>query len=233
MKETTRLLEGFPMSTVLDPTTAGTIDTLADLLDRLGGIPLNRVRMRPAPGTATEDDVLSVRDHEDLLCELVDGVLVEKGMGFRSSLLALAIGAILREFAIPRNLGLVVGADGALKLMPGLVRIPDVSFLSWDRIPGGKVPSEAIPPIGPDLAVEVLSESNTKREMARKRREYFASGTRLVWEVDPESRTVSVYDAPERFQMLSETDTLDGGDLLPGFALRLTDLFGELDQARG
>jgi Uma2 family endonuclease len=233
MKETTRLLEGFPMSTVLDPTTAGTIDTLADLLDRLGGIPLNRVRMRPAPGTATEDDVLSVRAHEDLLCELVDGVLVEKGMGFRSSLLALAIGAILREFAIPRNLGLVVGADGALKLMPGLVRIPDVSFLSWDRIPGGKVPSEAIPPIGPDLAVEVLSESNTKREMARKRREYFASGTRLVWEVDPESRTVSVYNAPERFQMLSETDTLDGGDLLPGFALRLTDLFGELDQARG
>jgi Uma2 family endonuclease len=233
MKETTRPLEGFPMSTVLDPTTVDTIDTLADLLDRLGGIPLNRVRMRPAPGTATEDDVLSVRAHEDLLCELVDGVLVEKGMGFRSSLLACVFIEILRSFVVPRRLGLIAGADGALKLMPGLVRIPDVSFLSWDRIPGGKVPSEAIPPIGPDLAVEVLSESNTKREMARKRREYFASGTRLVWEVDPESRTVSVYNAPERFQMLSETDTLDGGDLLPGFALRLTDLFGELDQARG
>lgn len=221
------------MSTVLDPTTAGTIDTLADLLDRLGGIPLNRVRMRPAPGTATEDDVLFVGDHEDRLCELVDGVLVEKAYGFRGSLLAAALGAILRGFAIPRNLGLVAGADGALRLMPGLVRIPDVSYLSWERIPGGKVPSEAIPPISPDLAVEVLSASNTKREMARKRREYFASGTRLVWEVDPESWTVSVYDAPERFQMLSETDTLDGGDLLPGFSLRLADLFGELDQAHG
>ena len=221
------------MSAVLDLKSTDTIDTLADLLDRLGGIPPNRVRMRPAPGTATEADVLAANDHEDRLCELVDGVLVEKGMGFRESLLALAIGAILRGFIIPRNLGLVVGPDGMLKLMPGLVRIPDVSFLSWDRIPGGKVPSEAIPPISPDLAVEVLSESNTKREMARKRREYFASGTRLVWEVDPESRTVAIYDAPERFQTLSQTDTLDGGDLLPGFTLRLVDLFGELDQSRG
>jgi Uma2 family endonuclease len=221
------------MSTVLDQTTADTIDTLADLLDRLGDIPLYRVRMRPAPGTATEADVLAVNDHEDRLCELVDGVLVEKGMGFRESLLALAISSILRGFIIPRNLGLVVGPDGALKLMPGLVRIPDVSYLSWASIPGGKVPKEAVPPISPDLAVEVLSESNTKREMARKRREYFASGTRLVWDVDPEARTVAVYDAPERFRLLAETDTLDGGDLLPGFALRLADLFGELDQSRG
>jgi Uma2 family endonuclease len=220
------------MSTVLDPASTDTIDTLADLLDRLGGIPLNRVRMRPAPGTATEADVLAANAHEDLLCELVDGVLVEKGMGFRQSLLACVFVEILRGFVVPRNLGLIVGADGALKLMPGLVRIPDVSFLSWDRIPGGKVPDEAIPPIGPDLAVEVLSESNTKREMARKRREYFASGTRLVWEVDPETRTVVVYDAPEHFHVLSQADTLDGGGVLPGFALRLADLFGELDRAR-
>jgi Uma2 family endonuclease len=233
MNETTRFSEGFLMATALDPTTADAIDTLADLLDRLGDIPLYRVRMRPAPGTATEADVLAADAHEDRLCELVDGVLVEKGMGFRESLLALAIGSILRGFISPRNLGLVVGPDGMLKLMPGLVRIPDVSFLAWDRIPGGKVPDEAIPPIGPDLAVEVLSESNTKREMARKRREYFAGGTRLVWEVAPESRTVAVYDAPERFQVRSETDTLDGGDLLPGFVLHLADLFGELDRAPG
>jgi Uma2 family endonuclease len=221
------------MATALDPTTADAIDTVADLLDRLGGIPLNRVRMRPAPGTATEADVLSVRDHEDRLCELVDGVLVEKGMGFRSSLLAAVLIEVLRGFIVPRKLGLVLAPDGALRLMPGLVRIPDVSYLSWASIPGGKVPKETIPAIAPDLAVEVLSESNTKREMARKRREYFASGTRLVWEVDPESRTVAVYDAPERFQMLSEADNLDGGDLLPGFTLRLADLFGELDQSRG
>jgi hypothetical protein len=151
------------MSTVLDPTTADTIDTLADLLDRLGGIPLNRVRMRPAPGTATEADVLAVNDHEDRLCELVVGVLVEKGMEFRESMLALAIGSILRGFVIPRNLGLVVGPDGMLKLMPGLVRIPDVSYLSWDRIPGGKVPSEAIPPIGPDLA-DLFGELDRARD---------------------------------------------------------------------
>jgi Uma2 family endonuclease len=92
------------------------------------------------------------------------------------------------------------------------------------------VPAEPIPLVAPDLAVEVLSRSNTPREMARKRREYCEAGTRLVWEVDPAARTVTVFTSPERFTVLDATQTLDGGSVLPGFTLALADLFAELDR---
>jgi Uma2 family endonuclease len=216
------------MTSLLTPPAA--IQTLADLLDRLGGISAERVRFHPAPGTATETDVIEVDAHEDRLCELVDGVLVEKAMGLHESLLAIALAGILRMFVIPRNLGLVSGADGPFRLFPGLVRLPDVAFVSWDRIPGGRVPEAPIPDLAPDLAVEVLSDSNTKLEMARKLGEYFAAGVRLVWMIEPKTRTVTIHDAPDRFTMLDASQTLDGGDVLPGFALPLSDLFAELDR---
>jgi Uma2 family endonuclease len=206
------------------------IQTLDDLLDRLGRIPLNRIRFHPAPGTATEQDVIEADAHEDRLCELVDGVLVEKPMGLRESLLAAALIGFVRAFVIPRNLGLVTGEAGMMKLFAGIVRIPDVAFISWDRLPGRRVPSQAIPALVPDLAVEVLSESKTKKEMERKRGEYFRAGVRLVWEVDPEERTVAVYTGPEQPTVLTQEQTLDGGQVLPGFTLPLRDLFAELDR---
>jgi Uma2 family endonuclease len=210
--------------------TATAIETLADLLVQLGGIAPARVRFRPLPGTATEKDVLDMQGREGRLCELVDGVLVEKGMGFLESYLAGALIEILRGFVKPRHLGLVTAPDGMVRLAPGLVRIPDVAFVSWARLPGRRVPREPIPDLSPDLAVEVLSESNTADEMARKRREYFAAGVRLVWQVAPLTRTVEVYTAPEQVTVLHEEDTLEGGAVLPGFALPLREFFAELDQ---
>jgi Uma2 family endonuclease len=204
--------------------------TLADLLHDLGDIPPERVLLRPPPGTATEADVIALEERENRLCELVDGVLVEKVMGLRESLLAVALAGFLREFAMPRNLGLVSGADGMMRLFPGLVRIPDVAFASWQRVPGGRVPSEPVPGLVPDLAVEVLSAGNTEEEMTRKRTEYFGAGVRLVWLVDPENRTVTVYTGPDQAVVLDESATLDGGEVLPGFNLRLRDLFAELDR---
>jgi Uma2 family endonuclease len=76
----------------------------------------------------------------------------------------------------------------------------------------------------------VLSQGNTDEEMKRKRDEYFAAGVRLVWLVDPEARTVTVYIAPDQSKLLMQEQTLDGGDVLPGFALALKDLFAELDR---
>lgn len=204
--------------------------TVADLLEQLGDIPPRRVLFRPVPGTATEADLLRLVERKECLCELVDGVLVEKAMGFRESLLAGALISLLRAFVIPRNLGLVSAPDGMMRLFPGLVRVPDVAFASWGRFPQGRVPADPIPDLAPDLAVEVLSESNTPAEMRRKRQEYFTSGARRVWLVDPEARTVSVYTAPEQVTVLGEGDTLDGGDVLPGFALPLRELFAELDR---
>lgn len=216
------------MTSVLSP--AGAIETLADLLAQLGGIAPERVRFRPLPGTATEQDVLDIQAREGRLCELVDGVLVEKGMGFRESFLSMALSAILWGFVKPRNLGLVTGADGMVRLSSGLVRIPDVAFIAWNRLPGRRVPTEPIPGLAPDLVVEVLSESNTEAEMSRKRREYFAAGVRLAWFVDPVARTVTVYTAVDQSTLLHAAHTLDGGAVLPGFALPLQELFDELDR---
>jgi Uma2 family endonuclease len=216
------------MSTVISA--PETIETLADLLDRLGDIPLRRIRFRPPVGTATEQDVLDVHAREKRLCELVDGVLVEKAVGFAESCLAVEIGRIVKNFVKPRKLGLVAGADGMMRLTSGLVRIPDVSFVAWEQIPGGCMPEKPIPQLAPTLAVEVLSEGNTEQEMERKRQEYFAAGTRLAWIVDPVTRTVRVYTSVDEFTVVEEEDTLDGGAVLPGFTLPLRELFAELDE---
>ena len=124
--------------------------------------------MVPTPGTAVEQDVLNAIDHEDRICELIDGVLVEKTMGYIESALAMAIGEYLRRFVRKDKLGMVLGPDGTLQILPHQVREPDVSFISWDRFPGGRLPEKPIPAVAPDLAVEVLSASNTKGEMRRK-----------------------------------------------------------------
>jgi len=201
------------------------VRTVADLLERLGDIPASRVLVDPPPGTATETDVIAVHDRDGRLCELVDGVLVEKTMGYDESRLGVELLLFLGEYLRQHDLGALAGADGTLRLIPGLVRIPDVSFVVWGRMPPADAPAKPIPDLSPDLAVEVLSESNTPREMDRKLKEYFDAGARLVWYIEPRDRTVTVYTAPDQFTVLDETATLDGGDLLPGFALPLRELF--------
>jgi Uma2 family endonuclease len=204
--------------------------TIADLLDSLGGIAADRVRFQPLPGTATERDVVAIHDRENRLCELVDGTLVEKVMGFDESIFALLLSASLVQHLKTHDLGKVVGADGMMRLFPGLVRIPDAAFISWKRYPRSKRRRGEIPAVVPDLVVEVLSKSNTPREMARKLDEYFRAGVDLVWYVDPKKRTVRVYSAPDRSVVLREDQTLDGGDMLPGFSLSIRDWFAEAER---
>ena len=207
--------------------------TLADLLEHLGSISPQRIRLRPAPGTATERHVLAIERREDRLYELMEGVLVEKIMGYEESSLACELIYYLKAFLQEHDLGNVAGADGALRLMPGLVRIPDVSFISWDRLPEQRMPTKRLPDLTPDLAVEILSEGNTAGEMDRKMRDYFFAGTRLVWYIDPQRRTVRVYTSPDQCIELSERQTLDGGAVLPNFSLPLAQLFARLPHPKG
>lgn len=204
--------------------------TIADMLDALGDVPPERVLMNPPPGTATEQDAIQCEARQNRLCELVDGILVEKGVGYQESIIAGAILALLRAFVIPRNLGCVSGSDGMMRLFPGLIRMPDVAFASWSRFPGGRLPVEPAPSIAPDLAIEVLSVSNTDREMQRKRCEYFAAGVSLVWIIDPRQRIALVYTSPDEFTAYVASDSLTGGEALPGFTLSLSELFAELDR---
>jgi Uma2 family endonuclease len=203
--------------------------TIADLLEGLGGIPAYRVLLDPVPGTATELDVIELHDRENRLFELVDGTLVEKVMGFDESIYAVLLTASLIDYLKTHDVGKVVGADGMMRLFPGLVRIPDAAFISWARYPKGK--RKAIPSVAPDLIVEVLSKGNTPKEMTRKLGEYFRAGARLVWYVNPKQRTVRVYTAPDRSTLLREDQMLEGGDVLPGFALSIREWFAEAERS--
>ena len=205
--------------------------TAADLVEHFGPIPLWRVRMIPAPGTATEQDVVEIQVRTGRLCELVDGVLVEKTVGIQESFLAALILRVIGNFIEASGLGVVLGADGMAKLAPGLIRIPDVSFVRWERFPGRVVPAIPFLEPGPDLVVEVISPSNTAKEMDQKLKDYFASGVRLVWYIDPVKRTAEVFTAVGQSVVIRDDQALDGGDVLPGFTPPLATLFAELEPA--
>jgi len=204
---------------------------VADLLEQLGDISPRRVLLQPPPGTATEADLLRQIDRKESLCELIDATLVEKPVGAPEAGLAAWLGWLLGSFVYPNDLGLLFGADAPFRLMAGLVRLPDLTFIRREKLPGGRLPTEAVPEIAPDLAIEILSESNTAGEMLRKRTEYFLAGTTLVWIVDPRSRSVTVYTEPEVSERLKEGDTLDGGTVLPGLLIEVTRIFEKLPPA--
>ena len=203
---------------------SATFGTVADLIRELG-VPAKRIRLFPAPGTATERDLIRINDRKEGLCELVEGTLVEKPLGYREGFLALRMGRMLAEFVESLALGLVSGADSVQRLRRGLVRLPDVSFVSWDQLPNRKIPEESVPDLYPDLAVEIFSRSNTRREMARKRREYFRAGCRLVWIVYPKTETIEVYTTPTGFETLDIDDIVNGGEVLPGLKLPVRKIF--------
>jgi Uma2 family endonuclease len=207
--------------------------TLADLIewaDKLGGIPPSRIRLDPVPGTATEQDAVNAESNGLGLCELVDGVLVEKAMGYFESLVASCLARLLGNFVVARRLGAVTGESGMFRVVRKKIRLPDVAFTSWARLPAD-YKTRAAPPIAPDLAVEILSPGNTPREIEIKRKEYFAGGTRLIWIIDPLARTAEVW-TPDRQEptRLTAADALDGGDALPGFRLTLADLFADAER---
>ncbi|MBX9625173.1 MAG: Uma2 family endonuclease [Gemmataceae bacterium] len=205
---------------------ASPAETVSDLLDRLGGIPASRVRLKPAPGTATEADLIAALDGEPkLLCELIDGVLVEKAVGAPEGLQGGLLSRRLGNYAEDHDLGLVFPADTPFRFNIGLVRLPDVSFVPWERVPGDEFPTDAVSRVIPTLAVEVLSRKNTRAEIARKLGEYFDAGVELAWVINPRTKTARVHTAAKTFEELDAAGVLDGGRVVPGFRLPLADVF--------
>jgi Uma2 family endonuclease len=215
------------MASVSDSNTP--IWTASEVIARFGDIPIVRIRTTPPPGEATEADVIELHDKHDCLCELIDGTLVEKPMGWQEAELAIIIATLLRNFVADGRLGKVFGADGMFRFEPEQIRIPDVAFISRERFAGRRVTQGAFWELGCDLAVEVISPSNTRREMERKLSDYFAAGVRLVWLVDWRSREIVVYGDPQHAVTLRGGDFLDGGDVLPGFSVEVEQIFAELD----
>ena len=199
--------------------------TLESLFRRIGPIPPARIRLTPSPGLAEEHHVIEIEERENRRCELVDGVLIEKDMASFESQLAMLIGHILLSFLETHDLGIVLGDGGMLRLAPGLVRIPDVSFIAWRQLPDRMFPADAIAGMYPDIAVEVISAGNTPGEMRRKLRDYFTAGTQIVWFIYPTTKSAEVYTGPRKRQKLTPADSLEGGSVLPGFELSLEKLF--------
>jgi Uma2 family endonuclease len=204
------------------------LENIEELLEQLGGISPRRVRLHPPPGKATEKDLLNVLDRTNRPCELIDGVLVEKVLGYTESSLACLLIKILGNFLDEHDLGNLAGMDGTMRLMPKLVRIPDISFVLWEKFPSRQLQPDPIPDLVPDLAVEVLSEGNTRGEMSRKLREYLLAGVTLIWFVDPRKRTITVHTAPDQRVVLTEEDVLDGGTVLPGLRIPVKQIFARL-----
>jgi Uma2 family endonuclease len=172
-----------------------------------------------------QDVIRLVDGDEKRLVELVNGTLVEKPVGLRESVVSIRLATRLSYVIDPEKLGYISGEAGMIRMLMGNVRVPDLAFFRTQDLPGGRLPREAAPIIAPALAVEILSDSNTDDEMRMKLNEYFESGIKIVWILDPELQTVRIYDAPERFRQLTREDNLDGGNLVPGFSVRVGDLF--------
>lgn len=164
-------------------------------------------------------------ENADRRLELEDGVIVEMGVSSPiNTVTAMRIGHFLNGFVIPRNLGYVTGADGGFKLAHKRSRQPDVGFISKARLP--QLPKRFDMP--PDLAVEVVSEDE---DIFKKAREYLAAGTKMVWAVYTDEKTVYTMILNEDGGLNAVPyrvgDVLDGGEVLPGFELPVKDIFPE------
>ncbi len=203
--------------------------TLQDLLDGPGGIAAERVRLHPTPGTATEQDLLAPRQRvlRPRRLELIDGTLVEKVQtGWFESTLASVLTAQVRMYLEKHRLGIAsCGGDAYIKVLPQRVRVLDMAFVRWEHIPGQQLTREPCPDFVIDLAVEVLSASNTLVEMRQKRQEFFEHGTRIFWIVDPAQETVTVYHSVDEGTVLTINDEVSGEDVLPGFRLGIREWF--------
>jgi Uma2 family endonuclease len=159
--------------------------------------------------------------------EVIDGIRVEREpMGAFETVLASWLCFLLNSFAIGKKLGLAVNETlFVLHASRNLQRRPDVAFVSYPRWPTAVVARESAWNVVPDLAVEIVSPTNLAEEIDGKVTDYFQSGVRLVWVFYPDTGRVYVYQSPTQVSILERTDTLDGGEVLPGFQLPIVRLY--------
>ncbi len=182
---------------------------------------------RPPAKLRTADDLLNLGDAGKGY-ELIDGRLVEKAMGAGSSGVNRRVLQRVANFADENGLGETFDSECGYQCFPHdlqRVRKPDVSFVRRDRLPDGRTPQGWFP-IRPDLAVEVLSPKDRVQRLNGKLADYRAAGVPLVWVLDPVGRTVVIHTAAEPYHdFLEADDMLSGGDVLPRFSVKVSDLF--------
>lgn len=165
-------------------------------------------------------------ENRDRLFEFIDGEIIEKMPSFEPSELATEIIYYLKHYLKQNPIGRLTAPDGSYIMSDDDdpdVFIPDVGYISNERL--GKIPEREVP-VPPDLAVEIKSPTDRLRAIRRKAEKYLFYGTRMVWVIFPETKTVEVYDIEsEDVQILGIEDILSGGNVLPGFTLAVKDIF--------
>ncbi len=173
----------------------------------------------------TLEEYAQLPDDDLYIDEVSRGLLVrEPRPGHEHGRVQWRLGIMLGLFVREHGLGDVVAESGfILERDPLTLRGPDVSFVARSRY--GDTRPKGWAEFPPDLAVEILSPSDRRARMSEKIAQYFAAGTRLVWLIDPKKRIAKVHVSPTDVRVLGEDEELDGGDVVPGFRVRLADLF--------
>ena len=159
-------------------------------------------------------------ENRDRLFELINGEIVEKVASFSPSKVAMRIGRLIGNFA--DEIGYVTGADGSYILSPDYEFMPDVGYISKTSLPQEPEREVQGPP---DLAVEVKSPTDSKRALRQKAEDYLRFGIKMVWLVFPEEKRVEVYEMDQDVLEFGIQDTLDGGEVLPGFGVAVREIF--------
>lgn len=159
--------------------------------------------------------------------ELIDGEVVEMSPSSdESSSIAATITIVLGVYVRANRLGRLYSADGGFVIFPErpTVRVPDVAFVRADRAPQGEA-RKHFPRLAPDLVVEVLSPTDRISDVVAKIEMYQEAAVPLIWLVDPEKMTVTVMAAAKATAVLTANDALDGGDIIPGFSVAVSEFF--------
>ncbi|MCP5097929.1 MAG: Uma2 family endonuclease [Chloroflexi bacterium] len=175
----------------------------------------------------TAVDLYNMPDHGGRQ-ELIRGELIPMSpASTKHGYIAMRLGAILWNYSSEKGLGRIFAAETGFTISrnPDTVRAPDVAFVAKEHIPPEGVPETGFWAIAPDLAAEIVSPNDRMSDIQDKVTDYLAAGVKLVWIVDPKTRTITVYQSLKNVQVLINEDVLDGQDVLPGFQLPLSKLF--------
>jgi Uma2 family endonuclease len=179
----------------------------------------------------TEAELMALPE-DGFIHEVVNGELVmsPKNNWFHGSICA-RLSAALFNFSQKHKLGRVLDSSTGFWMFNRNCRAPDISFVSKARMTSlGFQPKEKrFFPGAPDLAVEILSPNNTRAEIDERLRDFFASGTKLAWVIDPETESVEICHSLTQRKLVGSGGLLEGEDLLPGFRYPIADLFKEWD----
>lgn len=199
--------------------------TLADLPAFVNDYPIERICFNPIPGTATQDDLFRLNEVEGRHCELIHGTLVEKAMGSLEGFLASWLATHFNNYLVQHEIGAAFGDNVPLVFSQRLVYIPDAGFIASARLPEGQFPDEKpFAEVIPNLAVEIISASNTKKEMERKLASYFECGVQEVWYIYPQQLQLLQFLPGQSPKILTIEDSISTS-LLPGFSLSIKTLF--------